>query len=56
MDPYTTNSIEIFIEPDGKVTFSDLPEALWEVAQLLEGLRPSDELDPQSPEWPDRRD
>lgn len=56
MDSFRTNSIEIFIDPDGLVTFSDLPEALWEVAQLLEGLKPSAEPDPQSPEWPDQQD
>ena len=31
----TTNSIEIFIDANGQVTFSDLPEDLLEVVQRL---------------------
>lgn len=56
-----TNSIEIFIDEDGQVTFSDLPAELKEVADLLrpftrEALPSWCALYPQSPESPDRQD
>ena len=31
----STNSIEIFIDADGQVTFTDLPEELKQVAETL---------------------
>ncbi len=54
-----TNSIEIFVDDDGTVTFTDLPTELKAVADLLAGislpLLPH-EPDRQSPEWPDLQD
>jgi len=51
-----TNSIEIFVDDDGVVTFTDLPTELKEVADLLAGIslpQIPHEPDRQSPEWPD---
>lgn len=57
-----TNSIEIFIDADGGVTFSDLPSELQEVVSALT-VREAEtataswcELYPQSPESPDQPD
>lgn len=53
-----TNSIEIFIDADGAVTFSDLPAELQEVLQTLdaEALQAPDaswcSLLPAAPEEP----
>lgn len=54
-----TNSIEIFIDADGQVTFSDLPSELLDLVQGLGAVEPLAataswcELYPQSPELPD---
>lgn len=37
----STNSIEIFIDADGEVTFTDLPEELRKVAESLSDFKPS---------------
>lgn len=37
----STNSIEIFIDADGKVTFTDLPAELRKVAESLSDFKPS---------------
>lgn len=36
----STNSIEIFIDADGRVTFTDLPEELRRVAETLSAFKP----------------
>lgn len=54
-----TNSIEIFVDDDGVVTFTDLPSELKEVVDLLSGVsvpQPLHEPGQQSPKWPDQRD
>ena len=53
-----TNSIEIFIDQDGQVVFSDLPLELKEVLDLLNQPEAEEilswcELYPQSPKLPD---
>lgn len=40
IEPEPTNSIEIFIDANGQVTFSDLPEDLLEVVQSLGDFEP----------------
>lgn len=54
----STNSIEIFIDADGRVTFTDLPEELRQVAQSLSHYRPVSadwcSLKPQHPKPADQ--
>lgn len=58
----STNSIEIFIDADGQVTFTDLPEELRAVAESLSQFEPELSAQPDTdalPAWcalyPDKR-
>jgi len=57
----STNSIEIFIDADGQVTFTDLPDDLRELVADLGQIKLAEsrswcELYPQSPKSPDPQD